>query len=202
VAFGYIAGEACLDFVNTVDWRLSRTRRTELLCTYADLLEWAAGLLSESRRRQIATLSRAEPAKAAAVLVLARKLREAIERAVTTGAGAKPPSDDDIEAINRVLRQSQGNRVLGVSDGRVGWGWHPRTPSLDEPLWPVAYSAAELLTSDRLRRINLCEDGECGWLFLDSSRNRRRKWCSMESCGSRNKARRYYRRQKSADVVA
>ena len=69
--------------------------------------------------------------------------------------------------------------------------------NLERVVWPVARSAADLLTSDLLSRVRRCEDDRgCGYLFIDTSRNRSRRWCSMESCGNRAKARRHYARQK------
>ena len=65
-------------------------------------------------------------------------------------------------------------------------------------LWPVAHSAAELLISDDLDRVKQCADDRgCGWLFVDTSRNRSRRWCSMESCGNRAKVQRH--RHKEAE---
>jgi predicted RNA-binding Zn ribbon-like protein len=63
-------------------------------------------------------------------------------------------------------------------------------------LRPIARSAAELLTSETLSRVRECGGATCTWLFLDASRNRSRRWCSMESCGNRAKARRHYRRRR------
>ena len=64
-------------------------------------------------------------------------------------------------------------------------------------LGPVARSAAELLTSDRLDRLRQCESEKgCGWLFVDGSRNRSRRWCDMSDCGNRAKARRFHRRHR------
>ncbi|MCB0153982.1 MAG: CGNR zinc finger domain-containing protein, partial [Anaerolineae bacterium] len=56
-------------------------------------------------------------------------------------------------------------------------------------------SAAELLTSDRLNRVGQCAGESCGWLFLDTTRNHSRRWCEMEHCGNRAKAKRHYRRR-------
>jgi predicted RNA-binding Zn ribbon-like protein len=61
-------------------------------------------------------------------------------------------------------------------------------------LYPIVKSAADLLVSAQLDRIRVCADPQCGWLFLDSSRNRSRRWCSMDTCGNRAKARRFYKR--------
>jgi predicted RNA-binding Zn ribbon-like protein len=63
-------------------------------------------------------------------------------------------------------------------------------------LAPIVKSAADLLLSDMLDRVKQCEGDPCGWLFLDTSRNRSRRWCSMEDCGNRAKARRFYQRKK------
>jgi predicted RNA-binding Zn ribbon-like protein len=62
-------------------------------------------------------------------------------------------------------------------------------------LWPIASSAADLLTSERLKKVRLCEAKTCTWLFLDESRNHSRRWCDMKVCGNREKARRHYQRE-------
>ena len=72
----------------------------------------------------------------------------------------------------------------------------PPPHELGRPLWLVAESAADLLTDGTLGRIKECPGaGDCGWLFYDTSRNGRRRWCGMEGCGSRVKMRRHYARQ-------
>ncbi|HZU17081.1 MAG TPA: CGNR zinc finger domain-containing protein [Candidatus Dormibacteraeota bacterium] len=154
-------------------------------------------MLSSDRRRRLERLAEIEAAAATTVLVEARGLREAVARAAEAAAAGRLPAVADLEIINRVLRRGQTHLLLTTTDAEV-WSWRPATPSLDEPLWPVAPSAAELLTSDRRGRIGVGEDDECGWLYLDASRNRRRRWCSMDGCGSRNKARRYDRRRRGA----
>ena len=66
------------------------------------------------------------------------------------------------------------------------------------PIWPVALSAAELLMLGDLGRVEECPGSDgCGWLFFDSSKNGRRRWCSMEGCGSRDKMRRLYARKRN-----
>jgi predicted RNA-binding Zn ribbon-like protein len=63
--------------------------------------------------------------------------------------------------------------------------------------WEAARSAVELLTSPALARVRLCADDRgCGWLFLDNSPNRTRKWCDIRDCGNRAKARRYHLRKR------
>ena len=74
--------------------------------------------------------------------------------------------------------------------GEAGYRWESA-----DPLWPLIYSALDLLTTS-LERVRLCESHDCGWLFLDTSRNGRRRWCSMQGCGSREKMRRYRARDR------
>jgi predicted RNA-binding Zn ribbon-like protein len=74
---------------------------------------------------------------------------------------------------------------------------HPEAPedAMAAPLWPILWSAAELLTSDEREQVRECAGSACTWLFLDRSRNRSRRWCSMQTCGNRAKARRHYGRR-------
>jgi predicted RNA-binding Zn ribbon-like protein len=78
------------------------------------------------------------------------------------------------------------------------WQWPDMDDALDQMLWPLVRSAIELLTAPELRRVKVCPGlGDCGWLFLDTSKSGQRRWCSMESCGSRSKMRSYYVRSHS-----
>ena len=79
------------------------------------------------------------------------------------------------------------------------WEWAKYDQDLDRPLWPVARTAADLLTSGRLDRVRECPGADgCGWLFYDTSKNGSRRWCSMEGCGNVAKARRLYARRRAA----
>ncbi len=82
--------------------------------------------------------------------------------------------------------------------GSYTWGWDNQTLSLESILWPISYSAAELLKQGDLRRIGECADVDgCGWLFFDTTKNHSRRWCDMKDCGNRDKVRRYYKRKSS-----
>jgi predicted RNA-binding Zn ribbon-like protein len=63
-------------------------------------------------------------------------------------------------------------------------------------LWPIVGSAAELLASDNLPLVRACSSKTCQWFFLDTSKNHRRRWCSMKLCGNRAKVRKFYARQR------
>ena len=66
------------------------------------------------------------------------------------------------------------------------------------PVWPVLWSAGDLLTGPLRARVRRCADPQCGWMFLDTSRSRPRLWCSMADCGNRAKARRHYARKRGS----
>lgn len=92
-----------------------------------------------------------------------------------------------------------GRHVPGDAAGRFAWSWADEPLDLEMPLWPIARSAAELLTSPAaLPTLRLCASERCAWLFLDTSRNGSRRWCSMRTCGNRAKARRHHARVRAA----
>ena len=77
---------------------------------------------------------------------------------------------------------------LARSDDGFEWEWKDGR-DIARMLWPVAHAATVLLTSEGLDRLKLCAG--CHWLFLDASRNRSRRWCTMNDCGTHEKMRRY-----------
>ena len=87
---------------------------------------------------------------------------------------------------------------LVQSGGRFEWSWPGAPLDLDRVSWWVARSAAELLTSPNLTFVRECASYDCGWLFMDTTKNRSRRWCNMSTCGNRAKGRRHYERRKAA----
>jgi predicted RNA-binding Zn ribbon-like protein len=78
------------------------------------------------------------------------------------------------------------------------WAWAPGPPSFERLLWPVVRSAAEFLVSAERVNVRECGSEVCSWLFVDRSRTKLRRWCSMKTCGNRAKARRFYTRHREA----
>src|SRR5581483_5720104 len=102
-----------------------------------------------------------------------------------------------VEAINAALADALPHLRVAPRGGGFAWELLPDGGSLVAPLRPIARSAGELMTADALARVRECDGASCTWLFLDESRNRSRRWCSMESCGNRAKARRHYRKRRA-----
>jgi len=101
--------------------------------------------------------------------------------------------------INSELKRSAERVELYSARDGFDWAWSEDRPRLEQLLWLLARSAGALLTSTDLESVGMCADDRgCGFLFFDGTRNKTRQWCSMESCGNRAKASRYYLRQKTA----
>jgi predicted RNA-binding Zn ribbon-like protein len=192
------SGNLCLDFSNTAEWHASASP-LEHLHSYSDLVSWSrtGGLVTELEAAALLKEAAKRPKEAERTLKQAIELRETIYRIFASIAHSGKPSSPDLDALNATLSQAMARAQVIPLNGGFGWSWSRDEPLLDKMLWPIARSAAELLTSDRLDRVGQCADDRgCGWLFLDSSRNRSRQWCSMESCGNRAKAKRHYERAK------
>jgi len=199
--FPRLLGERlCLHFVNTVEGPISE-HPEDFLPTYADLVRWSrhAGLLTDAEVNPLLSAASARPAQAKAVFVRALALRDAIGRVFRAIAGETPPAAGDLADIKQEYVAALEHARLEPADGAFAWSWPDGPAKLDRPLWPVARSAVELLTGADLTRVRICPGADdCGWLFYDTSRNGRRRWCSMEGCGSRVKMRRHYATHRSA----
>jgi predicted RNA-binding Zn ribbon-like protein len=200
-AFQLIGGDVALDFVNTVDWRGDPTRRRDLLVTFEDLLAWAKAskLMGTGELRAMSAAARRDEAPATRSLGRARRLREVLARVLAAAGRNAPPAARDMRLLNALLVAALRHRRLESRGTTFVWSWTDGgRDTFDALIWPIVLAAAELLASDSRRQIHECAGEGCGWLFLDTSRNRRRRWCTMESCGNRAKARRFYQRSREA----
>lgn len=190
--FKYVGGDPSLDLVNTVDWT-ERGPIQERLTDYARLTRWAeeVGIVTKAGAERLRRAGAAKPREAKAAYEAALRLRGVLQRLYTSVAAGKR-SDPSWKEFNELLGEAL--RRLGVSPPRKGemsaeWEWHG-TESLESLLWPVAWSAATLLTSEEAGRIRVCAALDCGWMYVDRSRNGLRRWCQMETCGTLEKSRR------------
>jgi len=192
---------ACLEFTKTVGWE-ERDREDDELTSYAALVDWAErnGVLPADAAAGLRRRAAAHPRAAARILRCGIELRAVIYRIFSAiGAGATPASQD-VERLNELLPEA--NRWLGVARTVDGYEWDwvlDDDLPLGRVLWPILRSAADLLTGELLDRVRLCDADDCGWLFIDASRNRSRRWCDMSECGNRAKAKRFRERQKEEE---
>jgi predicted RNA-binding Zn ribbon-like protein len=185
-----VGGHPVLDFLNTVqDWKAATL--VDRLQDFADVLGFAvaAGVLRPSEARRLA--GRTAPA----VVRQLQGLRAALARVIDAIISSGTPTPSDLDLIARqASRAAEAARLKHVG-GKV-----MRTITVDDAGlnvvgWRLADAAVALLTSDATSVVKSCP--KCGWFFLDMSKNRSRRWCRMQMCGSAVKSQRYYYRQKS-----
>jgi predicted RNA-binding Zn ribbon-like protein len=188
-----VGGSLCLDFTNTVNTWFEAFR--DYIETYDDLLTWAerVGAISTADRARLAAMADADPAAAEAALRTARD-RRAVICHVLGGAsdGAVPPDELATLMDAHAAALAAATFEPGPAGYRPAWR---HTDDLASPLFPITHDAGALLMSPDVSRVRTCPS--CGWLFLDRSRNGRRRWCSMDTCGSRSKMRRYRRARRA-----
>jgi predicted RNA-binding Zn ribbon-like protein len=197
--FAFLGGTLCLDFSNTVAWRGGDPE--ERLSSYDDLLEWAAqaGLLTRQQQTRLRNAAIRPKGDGNAVLARARRFREALYRVFSAVVNERAVAAQDLTVINEEADLAVARMRLVAREGRFEWEWIQDDDALDGMLWRVAKSATDLLTTGDLSRIRQCEGpGGCGWLFLDTTRNRSRRWCDMRDCGNRVKVGRYYRKHRGS----
>ena len=193
--FDLSGGSLCLDFANTVSHRKQPVQRQDNLTGYDDLVLFAreAGVVAPQLAGQLLEVAAMRPQVRAATFKAAIKLREAIYEVFAAVAGSRAPRKRDIKLIEEMASQAMTHRQLVAAGDGYHWEWKcDKSESLSYVLWPIAASAAELLTSDRVTQVRECEAKTCAWLFLDQTRNHSRRWCDMSACGNREKARRHY----------
>lgn len=197
--FEFTAGNLCLNFANTIDNRGSDHPK-ELLNGYSDLLRWSeeAGTIKSRVAEPLSRLAAEIPGHAKSTLRQAVQLRDAIYAVFSAVAQRHGVPSSSVAVLNQAVQQASTHTRLVHANRHFAWEWIMREENLDSVLWPVARAAAELLTSEDLAKVRLCASTDCSWLFLDKTKNHRRRWCEMKTCGNRDKARRYYQRQKSA----
>jgi predicted RNA-binding Zn ribbon-like protein len=197
----YVGGDPSLDLVNTVDWEAAGLAN-ERLTRYDRFVEWAegAGIVPRERARALRRRAAARPREAVSALTAAYRFRLLLQRLFCeAAAGALSPST----CAELDVRLKAGLAYLGLAPlasrtkGVIAvarWRWRDADEHLDSPLWPVAWAAARLLASDESRRVRVCAGPDCGWVYVDRSRNGLRRWCQMATCGTAAKSRR--RRQR------
>ncbi len=191
----YLAGDPALDLVNTVDWT-SRGPEQDRFRTYEGISRWAegAGVLSVAAGRRLRRVASERPRPAAAAVEYTHRAREtlrdlfgAIARGESTAIG--------LRRFNQLLADASARLEIAPDAGRGGragfdWRWREQDTDLRAVVWPVIWAAASLLRSDELDNVRVCDGDDCGWMYVDRSRNGLRRWCQMRTCGTREKTRR------------
>lgn len=190
--FPFVAERLWLDYVNTDDVR--RGARVDLLRDFETLVRWmeASGVFDGERASLMRRRAHQQPAGAAAALVDARRVRSALRALAERGAAFEGLRNAALAEINRVLgRSAVTRRVEFRTDGSFTRAFVPVGDAFAGLMIPIVESAAEALIHGELNRVRRCGDPRCPRVFYDSTRNGRRRWCDMSTCGNRAKAARF-----------
>jgi predicted RNA-binding Zn ribbon-like protein len=189
-----IGNAPCLDFANTLE-----THRDHLRGDYRQLLRWAehAGVIGPRLGTPLRRRAKAEPESATGVMKEAVRLRTAIFRVFAAVATGARPDAADLAVVRDGYATALQAAVLAPTGDGLQWAWPEDSPlsgptePLTRPLWPISVSAARLATSaGQLQRVKVCAGEGCNWLFVDTSKNRSRRWCLMRYCGNVGKSQR------------
>lgn len=183
-----LGGRLAIDFANSTTF--SRSRNWE---NFIRLLE-ASRVVSPERGAQLLLLPQSDPQAADALLSRAARLHKALREIFGAVVRKEKVAREWVEPVNEILRITEGHDELVWNNGEWRLEFLAREGGLEWLLAAIARSAAEILVEGPAARLRLCASPSCGLFFSDMSRTRRRRWCSMASCGNRHKVAAFARR--------
>jgi predicted RNA-binding Zn ribbon-like protein len=202
-AFVFVGERLWLDFINTDDVR--RGARVDVLRDFEQLIRWleATTFLDAERAGGIRRRAWQQPAGATASLADARRIRASLRALAERGALVSDVRLATLAEINRVLGRSAGTRrVEPRPDGSFVRSFVPVGDAFAGLMIPVVESAADALVTGELARVRRCADPRCLHVFYDNTKNGRRRWCDMSTCGNRAKAARHRKRVSESALAA
>jgi len=183
-----IAGRLSLDFANVLgpssDFSWEEFLRFLLVTR----------IISAERSAQLLSLPQNNPQSAEALLAKAQTLHASLRDIFTAMLAKEAVLRECVAPINEVLRITEGHDELLEHDGKWGLEFVAREGGLDWLLAAIARSAAEIIAEGTSARLRVCSNPSCRLFFYDTSRTRRRRWCSMSRCGNRHKVAAFSRR--------
>jgi predicted RNA-binding Zn ribbon-like protein len=192
-----IGNHPALDLVNTVAWRLDPARTVDRLPDGLAVVTWAAfvGLLDERQAAAFASELASDPDTDRRTAAQVRAARERLHRVLQPMAVGDEPAPADVAALHRgllvALARVEVSTVMPLE-------WTTGLRSVSDLPDELALAAWRLLQHEDRGRLRQCKDSDCGWLFLDRTKNGSRVWCSSADCGNRTRARRHYERRTAA----
>jgi predicted RNA-binding Zn ribbon-like protein len=211
----FIGERLWLDFVNTEPVVSSHASRHALaladvgevalhvgdaLRDFDTFVAWleSAAILDNERAQGIRRRALQQPTGAAATLIDARRVRATLRVLAERGTSAPQVRFDALSEINRVLGRSAGTRRLELRpDGSYARAFVPVGDAFAGLMIPIVESAADAMILGELGRVRRCADSRCPRVFFDRTKNGRRRWCDMATCGNRAKAARHRARRKN-----
>jgi predicted RNA-binding Zn ribbon-like protein len=191
-------GLPCLDLANTEAYR-GTVQEADLLHSYDMLVAWslAAGVLQPAEAGPLLRAAAESPDAAAEHLARVMELRQAIHVVLQSVAERTEPPEAALATLNAFLAESQVHGQIVRSNGAFEVRFRPED-DMALPLWRLTDSAARLLLSSERENVRECPGHECGWLFLDTTKNHSRRWCDSADCGNKARVRAYAERKREA----
>ena len=191
-----VGGSLALDLLNTQNGPAGGAPEDDAIRDYGDVVAWAAyvGMLGPADAERLLRRARRHPAAARAVHERVIATRGYLYEAFHAIASGRTPPATAIARLRDDEADALAHAELVRADDAYAWRW--ADDDLARPLWPVIHDAQRLLTDGPLDRVKGC--ATCRFHFLDLSKNRSRRWCSMEDCGTADKMRKYVARRASA----
>jgi predicted RNA-binding Zn ribbon-like protein len=190
------------DFINTIDWRHTE-REHEWVLDYFDILAWCnrKELLPENDISKLFDLALKDPQAASAAYDDALHLRETLFEIFIAVIEGLPIDKKIWNFFNNKLSNTMNNAFIDKSGSCFEWAFNYGKNPLEFFQYPILKAAADLLIDFDHTRLKKCATPDCGWLFVDNSKNKSKRWCDMESCGNRAKARRHYAKTRNKKTV-
>jgi predicted RNA-binding Zn ribbon-like protein len=193
--------DATFDFLNTLDHDDGFVR--EHLATLDDALDWFVerGVIHREGADRARAQVTSQPTAADRDLTRVRNVRQALREVAEAIAEHRVPSSAALDVVNRALRARQIIELVASPDGCSVDHRHVGDP-VDDALARLAEPLVTELTAGHPERIRICASDTCEWVFYDTSRTGKRRWCDMATCGNRAKAARHRARTKGAAAAA
>jgi predicted RNA-binding Zn ribbon-like protein len=194
-----VGGDLILDLANTTDRHGEQGAADDLAPGYANVVDWFeyADVLDAQQSRRLLLVAGKNPRDAAAIRRRLMALRDATYAIILAIIDQGAPETPDLDVLNEELARARAARDLVASHGGLDWDWVAPI-GLDRVLWEASLAAERLLTSDRLARLRQCDAPDCQRVFLDTSRNGSRRYCTSTGCGAVERIRRFRDRQRPA----
>lgn len=194
-----VGGHVVLDYVNTCGGS-GKVRDDERLIDWHAAVNWAIEnrLLTQSDSRRLEKARSRAGQHPSDLLAELTEFREAMHAVFAAIAARSPLPERARVRLEAHIVQALGHSSLCVDGGAPArWSVCPEKAGSALMTDRLALAASELLTQPVLAHVREC--GACSWLFLDLSRSRSRRWCSMATCGNRAKAQRHYYASRATD---
>lgn len=198
----FVGGDLALDFVNSTASHSVPGAHDHLMPGYGNLLDWCeqAAIVSVDEASRMQLVAARNARDAAGIRARATALRTALHSTVLALIAGEGIVSEYLDTLSAEITAARDARHLVVNDGRVQWAWkHPT--ALDRPLGDIALHAEALFGSDATSLLRQCAAPECERVFLDTSRNGRRRYCTSDGCGTRERVRQFRQRQQAASTA-